>query len=107
MAIDGVNWTGSTSKRLGLKEFEVFKDNAPTANETMENISGVSLFPNPASHILNIKIPLNRLNSHLTVTDVSGRVIESITMEILIKEINLSGHSKGLYIVQINSHENY
>jgi hypothetical protein len=79
----GVNWTGET---LGIEKF---------------NDNSFSIYPNPASNIINIKGVT--LGSKLSIYNVLGKLVLSKTTS---NEIDLERLNRGVYIIKIRSQNN-
>ena len=56
----------------------------------------ISIYPNPASDVLNIKIPSN--NFSISILDNTGRIVKTSTQ----KSFNISDIESGIYIVSID-----
>ena len=68
--------------------------------------SGIRLWPNPANHILNIALPQNmQLPIHLTLTDLTGRVLQSQQLTQAQTAINLSSLPQGVFFCHLASTE--
>ena len=80
----GVNWTGET---LGIENF---------------NEVSFSIYPNPASNIINIKGVT--LDTQVEIYDAIGRKVLSVQIDINKNTINVS-KLKGIYLVNILSQE--
>ena len=64
---------------------------------------GLSIFPNPAEDVLNIKLP-NQSPVNLQLTDVNGRVVyerKAVTDDEL--SIDVSGYKSGVYVLVLES----
>jgi Secretion system C-terminal sorting domain len=61
------------------------------------------VYPNPATDLLTIEIPTSGMS--LTVTDMSGRVVEQIAAADLVQQLDLSGYAVGMYILKATSAE--
>jgi hypothetical protein len=69
--------------------------NTSSINEL--NTFELTIFPNPASELINISIPFNKAN--MKIIDVNGKVLIN---EPFSKTVNISSFSKGNYIVIIS-----
>jgi hypothetical protein len=65
----------------------------------------ISLYPNPASDVINISNNLNVELEDITIYDINGRVViqHVVTDSSLPQVINVSELSSGIYMVQIKS----
>ncbi len=66
--------------------------------ETLEGI--VEFYPNPTSSILNINLP-QATESIITLTDLSGKIVEQYTANTQNFDIDLSNKSKGVYMLKL------
>ena len=65
---------------------------------------GLSVFPNPAGDLLNIKLPNQNGSFSLQLTDVNGQVVyeqEAVTSDEL--SIDVSGYKSGVYVLVLSS----
>ncbi len=87
-----------------------------TVNETLNikdnNLSNITVYPNPFKHSVNIKLPSNQINStnyNIMIYDITGRIIikniyQNIQNRIMVG--NLSKLSKGNYYIKITDTNN-
>lgn len=69
-----------------------------------ENVfTDVSIYPNPSTGIVNIEVPIDNMN--LEVTDINGRVIESIknTIKAGVNTVSLKEVERGVYFFKITN----
>ncbi len=67
------------------------------------NAAQISLFPNPAKNILNIKVSnSDRINMHITIINAVGRILQSISTNNTLTPIDITGYPAGTYFLQIN-----
>ncbi len=69
--------------------------------------SAVQIFPNPVDGVLTIKIASNESRLILTLTDAGGKLVYSEIFENItnsfVKKLNMSGFSKGTYLLQLSN----
>lgn len=71
----------------------------------LENI-GFSIFPNPASEIINLNINnANNTDQTLNIYNVTGALVKSEMLNQSNRQINIEDLSNGVYIVEIKSKE--
>lgn len=65
----------------------------------------VQLYPNPVSDKLTISLPLNSSGYHITVTDITGRIVTTLKagQEQKTVSVNMNALSKGIYLVKVIS----
>lgn len=61
----------------------------------------VSVYPNPATNILNIQLPAVSSAAQVTIFDATGRQVYFNKLESSKTTVNVSGFSKGVYFVKI------
>lgn len=70
--------------------------------ENLGSAALISVFPNPASDVLNLNIPAETdLASQIVIQDLSGRAVMTIPMASLVsaRQINISGLAQGTYVL--------
>ena len=87
-AVDHLNINGNQSKLERI----AFVD---------ENINNIQIYPNPASHFLNITSNSNEI-SEIMIKDMAGKVIYVDNFNSIII-INTEGYSKGIYLIDIKN----
>ncbi len=92
-------WEGSSTGVFALQKELV---QASFINDDIVDASILSIYPNPATDVLNIKAE-NGMNGNLTISDISGRVVfsESVFDDDFIT-VNISNLTKGLYFISID-----
>lgn len=73
-----------------------------TDEKTLDKIESVKVYPNPAKDILHIEFPNDVKNFKVEVTDMNGRLIINKENE---TKLNVSGLSRGAYLVTLKSGE--
>ncbi len=75
-----------------------------TGIESVENINGISVYPNPANKQFTIELAGNYNKVKVTITDIAGKMIYSTTATGTQKiEVNTENFAKGVYAVQIQT----
>ena len=68
------------------------------------NLDSVSLYPNPVSNVLNIKIDTNyNINESYIVSDIIGKIILKGKLNETKTVIDVTDLSKGIYIIQLEN----
>lgn len=74
----------------------------PVGMSVAENTEEIiSVYPNPTNGNFNINVTENMLSSNMQVTDVTGRVVYSTTINSLNTTIDLSTADKGVYLITL------
>ena len=63
-------------------------------------LSGVTMYPNPATDILNIQSDTEELTK-VSITDLNGRIVKEVSNNL--SQISLENLAKGIYMVTIES----
>lgn len=77
-----------------------FKVTAATLSADSFTLSGVKMYPNPATDVLNIQSDVEELTK-VSITDLNGRVVKTVSNNL--SQISLGDLSKGMYLVTIES----
>jgi photosystem II stability/assembly factor-like uncharacterized protein len=79
--------------------------NAFTVGQTtIENHSGLSVFPNPANGVVQINIPEEFGQGKLSLYDLKGRIIfERNLSNTIIHNLNVSKYESGIYLLEVFS----
>ena len=75
------------------------------ATDTFNLENGITLFPNPTNGIVNLSNDSNIALSNVMITDINGRVIQTIAVGADNSDIQISleGYSSGIYLAQIST----
>lgn len=96
---------GQTTDGMTLN---VISETATSISEEVENISDITLFPNPASNNLTIRFNLNSREEFIaTIYDLSGRIVQSNTKIFSSGKnelyINLGDLHTGMYQIELRN----
>ncbi len=69
---------------------------------TTEHSQEVKIFPNPCSNEINIFLPNNTLTEY-TIFSISGKILDSGTIENTNNRINTANLSEGIYLIRIGN----
>ncbi len=69
---------------------------------TTTSESGIEVYPNPSTGIINIKLPCENCTAVTVVTDITGRIIVAQTSEQQLMQMDISQYPSGMYFVQVN-----
>ena len=96
----GGEWEGDPNREILVEGDMVVNDIWADIPNTIVEVPGedlVSVYPNPASTVLNIRANGNIQN--VAVYDITGRIVLQQTGDV----VNVSGLRNGLYIIQVNT----
>ena len=71
-----------------------------TALNSYKEENSISIYPNPSDDIINVEIE-NIGNATIEIYNISGRLIFSKAFDSEVEKIDISGFSKGIYIVKV------
>ncbi|MCB0464694.1 MAG: T9SS type A sorting domain-containing protein [Aequorivita sp.] len=94
----GIHGAGNMSGNITVREVLGVDEN---------NLNTISLYPNPASSVLNIELPKNMQTGQITVFDILGKEVYSQEFES--KDnlgINILNWNSGSYFLKVVSGEN-
>lgn len=72
-------------------------------DEITENIS---IYPNPATDNLTLKVNTNLMGSHVSITSILGQKLVDTIIDHMEFNINISDLSKGIYILRLENENN-
>ena len=70
---------------------------------SQDELAKTSVYPVPATDVLNIQLPNSVEKADVILTDVQGRQVYSTTLNSSVKSIDVSNMNKGMYILNISS----
>jgi hypothetical protein len=88
---------GANSNLIGIDSFSV--DRPLSTNSFFSN--NFSVYPNPASDVVNISVKNNVIVSQTELTDINGRVVKSTNG--FTSQINVSELNAGVYFLKITT----
>lgn len=99
-ADNGVTWAAAT---VGYRmRSVVYESTDPILATTNLKINEVSIYPNPTSDILKVKLLKNE-KSKIEIYDLSGKLVKQMEANSDHIEINVSTLAKGNYLININT----
>lgn len=66
-------------------------------------LAKTSVYPVPATDVLNIQLPSSVEKANVTISDAQGRQVYSTALNASVKSIDVSNMKKGMYILNISS----
>lgn len=76
-------------------------DEAAGAGFTESILSAFNLFPNPASELVNVKVPDYLVNSQIRMVDITGKTIFNQQLTESIVTIDINTFPAGIYVLEI------
>ena len=92
-AVDGLNTFAADQKVVTVV--------SPGIDE--QRMRSLEIFPNPSFGLVNIKLPANTTSGKLSISDVTGKIILSTSMQLTepIYQVDLSRSPAGLYHIRL------
>ena len=90
----------SRNGTLYISDLKFFVQSSALSTKNNVLSQGISIYPNPTTNILNINSEANIPIKNISLINVIGKTVYSNTSA---KAINVSGFSKGLYILKIEA----
>jgi hypothetical protein len=90
----------TVTEQAGRITSAVFTDNLSVGIKTYEVLNQNSVYPNPASSVLNLQ--LNSVNLNVSIVDISGRIVlqhEKLSPT----QVNISDLPNGLYFIKLDN----
>jgi hypothetical protein len=99
VAVTDTNGCGATSNIIAINTNGI---NVATGNEVW-----IGIYPNPAKRFVTITTSRNLLGGFVSITDITGRLIVSISLKACMTTISTQNLSAGLYFVTVAKGNNY
>ena len=74
-----------------------------TGLNSVSETGEISIYPNPATDNVELRVDNSLLNSKVEIINVSGKIVEQFKIQKLISNIDLSKEERGIYFVKIIS----
>ena len=69
-------------------------------NNPLNRLSDIAVYPNPASHALNVLLRMApNASSRLQLTDLQGKIIQTVKLSKMREVLDVSSLSNGIYIL--------
>lgn len=96
--------TGFTESAMEVDYVRVYQESEATASiSEIDNLLGVTLFPNPVNNDLNIRFSSNLGKTKGTIYTITGQKIQEFYQENTTKNVDVSSLSKGFYFLRLES----
>lgn len=92
---DGVLIPGMTGGSFGAEEWQSFGVNDPLSRSGFD-LSTIKFYPNPTTGAITVSLPEN---AKVTLTDLSGKVILTTSVQAGDSQLQLNALSKGVYLI--------
>jgi hypothetical protein len=98
-AIDDIIWSAD-SLDSQIPTMIVYQLGGATLGSNVENITEITIYPNPVSDILKINFDRNDIQ-RINIMSVSGQILKTISESV--SDIDVSSLSSGIYLLEIIS----
>lgn len=88
------------------KTVKVYSLSELLSAQTVDNSSLLSVYPNPASSVLNIVATEGATIAHISLADITGKILHTEAVANTHKTIDVQGFAKGVYVLQITLSNN-
>lgn len=104
--VDGDDVVGPISNETNSQPYTEFRSGITecfqiTSTEYPEEALDISVFPNPCTDQLQVKLAGSSINSQVVLMNTNGQVLERILSNDPIAELNMGPYPAGLYFVQV------
>ena len=95
--------TGTNYYRLMLLNMHGGRDNSPVKMVTLFSIPDISVFPNPASNIINIYVKNKSSELEIRLISPEGKILQQSTgsFNSIVSSMNISNYPTGIYMIQV------
>ncbi len=94
------NWTTLSDLVAGATSFAWTMTGEETLGVNDAELAGVSVYPNPASDIVNVKVPSNVELTGVSLYDVLGKKVNA---DVSNGQVNVAGLSRGIYVINVET----
>ncbi|MBV9963349.1 MAG: T9SS type A sorting domain-containing protein [Parafilimonas sp.] len=97
------NWSLTGLAKFSVQSFTNASTTLENDNSIVNNVETFTVFPNPASHNINVDFKSKNANASLQIFDMNGKIIlEKIIISSAINTIDISKLIAGSYTITIN-----
>lgn len=100
MAIYSVSGTQATFQAASCRVYTLFN----TLTEIEKAAQSLSVYPNPASEVINFSIDYNKASS-VQIMDITGRLIETVNFNMNNAQVDVRNYNSGVYLYQVLNNE--
>ncbi len=100
---NNTKWVTATSYYSG--GLAMYNENGLTGTSEIEQLAETNMiyvFPNPVNNYLYVNINTEYSQFNITLTDITGRIIQTILTKKRQKTIDVSGYPVGLYMISVS-----
>jgi hypothetical protein len=90
-------WVDITINFFGVSE--------TSASSTSFDTNSISVYPNPATSVVNLSSKDGLTFENVTIVDVNGRTVKTVTVNQTQSQINVSELNSGIYFLNIETNE--
>lgn len=79
----------------------ILKLNSENVGVKKENLTSISIYPNPTNGLLNIQLSKNDNNTQLNIVDYSGKLVFNTSLNDTYSQLDLTFLSSGVYFINL------
>lgn len=105
-----ISYAVSNSCATSTAHYTIHVNGARGANPNNSGVSGfetLKTYPNPTTGVVILELPGQNDNTILTVMDITGKVVDVKSTNENKISFDMSGYSKGVYLLQVKSGDRY
>ncbi|WP_415492755.1 T9SS type A sorting domain-containing protein, partial [Chryseobacterium flavum] len=96
---------GTSAEELGKENWKIIKLGDKQVDQLIEK-HDIKIYPNPVSDYAYVEIGFAFKDAQITVYDMSGRQLQSLTTKNSVPKINTQALVQGAYLVTIKTNDN-
>ncbi|WP_333597090.1 T9SS type A sorting domain-containing protein [Chryseobacterium flavum] len=96
---------GTSAEELGKENWKIVKLGDKQVDQLIEK-RDIKIYPNPVSDYAYVEIGFDFKDAQITVYDMSGRQLQSLTTKNAVTKINTQALIQGAYLVSIKTNDN-
>ncbi len=100
IAVYSVSGTQASFQAASCRVYTLFN----TLTEIEKAAQSLSVYPNPASEVINFSIDYNKASS-VQIMDITGRVIETVNFNMNNAQVDVRNYNAGIYLYQVLNNE--
>lgn len=92
---------GNRVQRMEVEEMNITNNEAE--GRSVEQLLGVSIFPNPADDQVNISMDSELVNAYLVLYNATGQAIKQEPITATVHELDMKPLPSGIYFIQLHA----
>ena len=88
-----------TQSAMEIKYVRIYQESTVSSDDKLEE-SNLKVYPNPATQRAYINSPATAIGSSIYIYDLQGRLLQSISIQSEVTQVDMSGWAPGVYLFQ-------